>query len=105
MVTKEAVPQILPLPQIVPRDKMNERALQFAATALLERLTATQNDTDEVGVRALVFNMQNLMRLFDIPIYECDIRNGSVTFTRSIIKGDWETGRWTLKWDVRSDGS
>ena len=102
---KEAGPQTLPLPQSISRDEMDERALQFAATALVERLIATENDIDELGVKALVFSMQNLMRLFDVSEHECDIRDGSVLFTRSVSKGDWETGRWELSWNVRSDGS
>lgn len=105
MTTKEAVPQKLPLPQIVSREAMDERALHFAATALIERLLATGDDPDEVGVQALIFNLQNLMRLFDVPSFDCEIKEGSVTFTRSVVKGDWETGRWKLKWDVRSDAS
>ena len=104
MTTKEAVPQKLPLPQIVPREEVDQRALHFAATALIERLLATEDDPDEVGVQALIFNLQNLMRLFDTPTFECELKDGSVMFTRSVVKGDWETGRWKLKWDVRTDG-
>ena len=101
---KDAVPQALPLPQIVSPDKMDERAVHFGALALIERLSATDNDTDEVGVQALVFNLQNLMRLFDRPTYRCEIKNGSVAFKREIKKGDWETGRWELSWLVNDDG-
>ena len=101
MTTKQAIPQTLPLPQRISSEEMNERALKFAATALLERLLATDNDKDENGVQALVFNMQNLMRLFDATSYRCDIKDGTVTFTRTIMSGDWETGRWNLKWDVQ----
>ena len=101
---KDAVPQALPLPQIVSPDKMDERALHFGALALIERLSATDNDTDEVGVQALVFNLQNLMRLFDRSTYGCEIKNGSVAFKREINKGDWETGRWELSWLVNNAG-
>lgn len=104
MTTKEAIPQTLPPPQMIPPEQMNERALLFAAMALIERLIATGDDPDEVGVQALIFNLQNLMRLFDTPTFECEIKDGSVMFTRSVVKGDWETGRWKLKWDVRTDG-
>ena len=104
MTTKEAVPQSLLQPQVIPPEQMNDRALLFAATALIERLIATGDDPDEVGVQALIFNLQNLMRLFDTPTFECEIKDGSVTFTRSVVKGNWETGRWKLKWDVRTDG-
>jgi hypothetical protein len=93
MTTKEAVPQKLPLPQIVSRAEMDERALLFAATSLIERLNAVDHDVGEVGVQALVFNLQNLMRLFDLPTYECEVKFGVVVFTRSVSRGDWETGR------------
>lgn len=82
---------------------MNERALQFAATALIERLVAVNNNVDDVGVSALIFNLQNLMRLFDQPVYTLDLTEGSVGFTRSVTKGDWETGRWNISWESRLD--
>lgn len=104
MTTKEAVPQTLPLPQIISRAEMDERALHFAATALIERLNAVDHDVGEVGVQALVFNLQNLMRLFDVPTYECEIKRGVVTFTRSVVRGDWETGRWELSWESYDHG-
>ena len=104
MTTKEAVPQKLPLPQIVSREEMDERALHFAATSLIERLNAVDHDVGEVGVQALVFNLQNLMRLFDLPTYECEVKFGVVVFTRSVSRGDWETGRWELSWESQTRG-
>lgn len=103
MVTKEPVPQSFPVPEVVSPAEMDERALRFAATALLERLIATEQDVDEVGVQALVFNLQNLMRLFDRTSYRCEIANGEVTFVRTVSQGDWETGQWSLEWESRRD--
>ena len=103
MTTKQAVPQKLPAPQYIIKEEMNDRALQFAATALIERLVAVDNDADELGASALVFNLQNLMRLFDRPVFTLDLSEGRVRFTRTVLKGDWETGRWNLSWESRSD--
>ncbi len=105
MTTKQAVPQKLPLPQQISTGEMNDRALRFAATALIERLGATESDTQEVGVQALIFNLQNLMRLFDRPTIQCEIKEGIVTFNRTIMDGDWETGRWNLEWSAQPNGS
>lgn len=105
MTTKEAVPQKLPLPQQISAEEMDERALRFAGTALIERLGATDSDTKEIGVQALIFNLQNLMRLFDRTTYDCEIKEGIVTFNRTILDGDWETGRWNLEWSAKPNGS
>ena len=82
---------------------MDDRALQFAATSLIERLVAVGYDLDDLGVTALIFNLQNLMRLFDRPQYTLDLSDGTTTFTRTMIKGDWETGRWNLAWESHAD--
>ncbi|MDE2746602.1 MAG: hypothetical protein OXI41_11555 [Chloroflexota bacterium] len=103
MTTKQAVPQGLPPPQNIAPEEMDNRALQFAATALIERLAAVDNDVDDLGVTALVFNLQNLMRLFDRPAFTLDLTEGTVVFTRTVLKGDWETGRWNLAWESRAD--
>ena len=103
MTTKQAVPQIIPPPQNITREEMDNRALQFAATALIERLAAVGNDLDDLGVTALVFNLQNLMRLFDRPTYRLELSEGAVAFTRTVLKGDWETGRWNLAWESHAD--
>ena len=103
MTTKQAVPNPLPLPQDVPTQDLEERTLRFAANSLLEHLSAKENDVDDVAVQASVFNLQNLMRLFDRPVYVCPIEDGSVRFDRRIEQGDWEEGRWKLAWEVRDD--
>lgn len=105
MTTKEALPRGLPSPQTLPKIGLDERTLHFAAVALLERLVAYDNDIEDAAVQALVFNMQNLMRLFDHTIFQCDINQGTVTFRRTVLKGDWETGRWNLEWNADRDGS
>ena len=105
MTTKQAVPQPLPLPQDVPVEELEDRALHLAATALIEHLSAKENDIDDVAVQALVFNLQNLMRLFDRPLYTCPIEDGSVRFSRMIERGDWENGDWKLRWAVRDDSA
>ena len=105
MTTKQAVPQPLPLPQNVPLEELEDRALHYAATALIEYLSATDSDVDDVAVQALVFNLQNLMRLFDRTVYVCPIRDGSVRFNRKIKRGDWEEGEWKLAWNVRDDST
>jgi len=103
MTTKTAIPQTLPLPQVITEEEADDRALQLAAIALVERLTATDDNTDEPGVQALIWNLQNLMRLWDRDTYAIDIRDGVIEFTRSIRRGDWDTGRWTLSWKVETD--
>lgn len=105
MTTKQAVPKPLPLPQDVPVEELEDRALHFAATPLIEHLSAKENDIDDVAVQALVFNLQNLMRLFDRPVYVFNIRDGSIRFSRKIDRGDWEDGDWTLAWVVRDDSA
>ncbi len=103
MVAKHGVPQPLPLPQDVASDDLEDRGLRFAAIALIESLSAKGNDVDDVAVQALIFNLQNLMRLFDRPVYVCPIQDGSVRFSRSVVRGDWEDGEWKLGWVVRDD--
>ena len=98
MTTKQAVPKTLPLPQDVPVDELEDHALHFAATALIEHLSAKNNDIEDVAVQALLFNLQHLMRLFDRPVYIFNISDGSVRFHRKIERGDWEHGRWNLEW-------
>ena len=105
MSTKQAVPEPLPFPQDVPVEALEDRALHFAATALIEHLSARENDIEDVGVQALVFNLQNLMRLFDRPLYVCPILDGSVRFSRMIERGDWENGDWKLGWVVQDDSA
>ena len=105
MATKQAVPKSLPLPQDVAVEELEDRALHFAATALIEHLSAKENDIEDVAVQALVFNLQNLMRLFDRPVYIFHISDGSVRFHRKIERGDWEDGDWKLAWVVRDDSA
>ncbi len=103
MTTKEAVPQVLPLPQNISPDEMDNRALHLAALSLIERLSATENDVQEAGVAALINHLQELMRVFNTTTFECDVSDGTVTFKRTIINGDWLTGRWNLAWSVSGD--
>lgn len=104
MAEKVAVPEKHPKPKLITPEEKDDRALQLAAVALLERLTATDNDTGEVGVQALIWNLQNLMRLFDRPTMSCDIQGGAVVFNRTVTRGDWENGDWHLKWTVDNNG-
>jgi len=103
MTTKTAIPQTLPLPQELAVNEMDDRALQLAGMALIERLNATEGDTGEVGVQALTWNLQNLMRLFDRTSLSCKIRDGTMTFKRTVEGGDWEQGPWTLSWRIEHD--
>ena len=103
MVTKQAVPEPLPFPHDVAESKLEDRALHYAAVALIEHLSAKENDVDDVAVQALVFNLQNLMRLFDRTEFVCPIQDGSVRFSRFVERGDWEEGQWKLAWVVRDD--
>ena len=105
MTTKLAVTRTAPDPKSASKLEMDHRALELSATALTERLVAVENKVDELGVQALVFNLQNLMRLFDITTYRFKVNGGDVIFKRTILSGNWETGRWNLEWDVHSDGS
>ena len=100
MTTKQAVPQPVPLPADVSIEEARERALRFAAVSFIEHLAAKSNDFDDVTVEALAYNLQNLMRLFDLPVYTCPIEDGLVRFNRVIKSGDWENGEWKLKWVV-----
>ncbi len=105
MVTKQAVPNPLPLARDVPEEELEERALHYAATVLIEYLSAKENDVEDVAVQAVVFNLQNLMRLFDRHVFVAPIRDGSVEFNRVITRGDWETGQWRLAWTVHDDST
>ncbi len=104
MVAKQAVPTAsLPLPQDVAPEELEDRALHYAAVALIEYLSAKANDTEDVAVQAVVFNLQNLMRLFDRRVFTLPIVDGAVEFRRSIARGGWETGDWELAWTVLDD--
>ena len=102
MVTKDPVPRSLLLPQDVPVPELEERTLRYAAIALLEHLSAKHNDVDDIAVQALVFNLQNLMRLYDRTTFCCDVRDGYVEFRRNMQAGEWEDGRWSLSWKVKN---
>jgi len=104
MAVKVPVPPPPLLPQPIERGEMDDRALLLAAVALAERLRATESDTEEVGVQALIWNLQNLMRLFDRPTVPCPVNDGIVNFTRTVLSGDWETGEWMLTWKVDQNG-
>ncbi len=104
MTTKQALSHSLPPPQAISLEEMNDRALQFAATTLVERLVAVNHSIEDPGVVALVENLQNLMRLFIRPTFKLDLAKGSVTFTRTILKGDWETGAWNVSWEAQDVG-
>ncbi len=101
MVTKQAVPQPMPLPQDVPPEELEGRSLHYAAIPLIEHLSAKENNVDDITIQALVFNLQNLMRLYDRHIFTTPLRNGSIEFNRVITSGDWENGQWRLAWTVR----
>ncbi len=104
MVTKQALPtESLPMPQDVAQEELEDRALHYAATTLIEYLSANDNETEGAAIEAVIFNLQNLMRLFDRREFSIQIVDGWVEFRRSITRGGWENGDWELAWTTRDD--